>query len=96
MTGILWLTNIETSEPVGVPLSKVLLIEQKRPQDGGAVAIYLDHDREVHVTESLSRVNELMAVASKGCLTSPPDTLDRAKSAALKNGILSPASLASV
>lgn len=60
MTGILWLTNIDTAEPVGVPLSKLLLIEQKRAQDGGAVALYLDHGREVHVSESLPRVNELI------------------------------------
>ncbi len=67
MTGILWLTNIETAEPVGVPLSKLLLIEQKRAQDGGAVALYLDHGREVHVSESLSRVHELI-----GFLTHEP------------------------
>jgi len=60
MTAILWLTNIDTAEPVGVPLSKLLLIEQKRAQDGGAVALYLDHGREIHVSESLSRVNELI------------------------------------
>ena len=64
MTEILWLTNIETAEPVGVPLSKLLLIEQKRAEDGGAVALYLDHGREVHVSESLSRVNELIGVVA--------------------------------
>jgi hypothetical protein len=66
MTGLIWLTNIETAEPVGVPLSKVLLIEQKRPQNGGAVALYLDHGKEVQVSESLASVKERIAAADRG------------------------------
>ena len=64
MTGLIWLTNVETAEMIGVPLSKLLLIEQKRPQDGGAVALYLDHGKEVQVSESLSRVKESIAAAT--------------------------------
>lgn len=60
MARIIWLTNIDTAEPVGVPVEKILLIEQKRPQDGGAVALYLAHDKEVYVSESLPRIAELM------------------------------------
>ena len=63
MTGLIWLTNVETAELVGLPLSKVLLIEQKRPQDGGAVAFYLDHGKEVQVSESMSRVKECISEA---------------------------------
>ncbi|MEO1611371.1 MAG: hypothetical protein AAFU55_03295 [Pseudomonadota bacterium] len=63
MTGLIWLTNVETAETIGVPLSKVLLIEQKRPQDGGAVALYLDHGKEVQVSESLSRIKDFIAAA---------------------------------
>ena len=48
MTGLIWLTNVETAEMIGVPLSKLLLIEQKRPQDGGAVALYLDHGKDFY------------------------------------------------
>ena len=63
MIGFIWLTNVETAEPIGVPPSKLLLIEQKRPQDGGAVAIYLDHGKEVQVSESLARIRERIAAA---------------------------------
>ncbi len=45
MTEMISLTNIDTAEPVGAPVDKIVLIEQKRPQDGGAVAIYLAHDK---------------------------------------------------
>ena len=60
MTEMIWLTNIDTAEPVGAPVDKIVLIEQKRPQDGGAVAIYLAHDKEIYVSESLSRIAELL------------------------------------
>lgn len=60
MTEMIWLTNIETAEPVGAPVDKIVLIEQKRPQDGGAVAIYLAHNKEIYVSESLSRIAELL------------------------------------
>lgn len=60
MNRMIWLTNIETAECVGLPVERILLIEQKRPQDGGAVAIYLDHGKEVHVSESLRRVADLV------------------------------------
>lgn len=64
MTGLIWLTNIETAEPVGLPLSKVLLIEQKRPQDGGAVAFFLEQGKEVQVSESLARIRETIEAAT--------------------------------
>ena len=76
MTGLIWLTNVETAEVVGLPLSKVLLIEQKRPQDGGAVAFYLDHGKEVQVSESMARVRECIADAEAG-----DDPIARAKPA---------------
>jgi hypothetical protein len=60
MPRMIWLTNIDTAEPVGTPVDKIVLIEQKRPQDGGAVAIYLTHDKEIYVSESLSRIAELL------------------------------------
>ncbi|MEM7268184.1 MAG: hypothetical protein AAF401_02910, partial [Pseudomonadota bacterium] len=68
MNDIIWLTNIDTAEPVGLSAAKMVLIEQKRPQDGGAVAIYLDFGKEVHVAESLSRVRELTEGASSDSL----------------------------
>lgn len=66
MTGLIWLTNVDTAEVIGVPLSKVLLIEQKRAQDGGAVALYLDHGKEVQVSESMARVRESIAAIEAG------------------------------
>lgn len=60
MPRMIWLTNIDTAEPVGAPVDKIVLIEQKRPQDGGAVAIYLAHDKEIYVSESLARIAELL------------------------------------
>lgn len=59
MPRLIWLTNIDTAEPVGVPVEKVVLIEQKRPQDGGAVALYLECNREIYVSESRERITEL-------------------------------------
>ena len=58
MTGLIWLTNIETAEPVGLPLSRVLMIEQKQPQEGGTVTFFLDHGKEVQVSESLARIRD--------------------------------------
>jgi len=55
----IWVTNIETSEPVGVRVDQILLVEQKRPADGGAVAIYLAHGKEIHVMESFRAVREM-------------------------------------
>lgn len=64
MTQMIWLTNIDTAEAVGVPVGKILLIEQKRPQDGGAVALYLEHGKEIYVSESLARISELLSAGS--------------------------------
>lgn len=60
MPKMIWLTNIDTAEPVGLPVDKIVLIEQKRAQDGGAVAIYLAHDKEIYVSESLTHVSDLL------------------------------------
>jgi len=59
-TQFIWVTNIDTSEPVGVRIDQVLLFEQKRPEDGGAVAIYLAHGKELHVMESFRAVREMV------------------------------------
>lgn len=65
MARLIWLTNIDTAEPVGIPVEKVVLIEQKRPQDGGAVALYLESDKEIYVSESLERIGELLEQDTK-------------------------------
>ena len=56
----IWVTNIDTSEPVGVRVDQILLLEQKRPEDGGAVAIYLAHAKELHVMESFRAVRQMI------------------------------------
>lgn len=73
LSGFVWLTNIDTSEPVGFPLSKVLLIEQRRAQDGGAVSIVLENGKELMVSESLLRVTKAMSEA-KAVAASPVAT----------------------
>ncbi|MEL7464191.1 MAG: hypothetical protein AAFN79_09000 [Pseudomonadota bacterium] len=72
MNDFIWLTNVETAEPIGFPISKLLLVEQKRPQDGGAVALYLDHGKEVQVSESLARIKERIAAAGADALSDRP------------------------
>lgn len=61
---LIWLTNIETAEQVGICPEKIVLIEQKRPQDGGAVTIYLDFGKEVQVSESIGRIREMIETAA--------------------------------
>jgi hypothetical protein len=52
----IWLTNANTSERVGVRLDHILLLEQKRAEDGGAVALYLAHGKEIRVQESFRAI----------------------------------------
>lgn len=56
----IWVTNIDTSEPVGVRVDQILLVEQKRPEDGGAVAIYLAYGKELYVIESFKAVRDMI------------------------------------
>lgn len=78
MEDFIWLTNIDTAEQVGVPVAKVLLIEQKRAQDGGAVALYLEHGKEVYVSESLTRIREMMADQNVTSLRRAPPMINGA------------------
>ncbi|MEM7057652.1 MAG: hypothetical protein AAF557_08695 [Pseudomonadota bacterium] len=56
MSGVLWLSNIETSEPIGIPINRITLIEQKSAKDGNVVAVFLDTGKELRVIESLATV----------------------------------------
>ncbi|MEM9059605.1 MAG: hypothetical protein AAGD13_04010 [Pseudomonadota bacterium] len=56
MADWLWLTLLETSEPVGIPLIHIALIEQKGPETGNVVTIFLDTGKEIRVIESLAEV----------------------------------------
>lgn len=66
MQGVLWLSSVETSEPVGIPLARIAMIEQKPLQEANVVAIFLDTGHEIRVMEQLEevqrRVNALTVV----------------------------------
>ena len=53
---LLWLTGMETSEPLGIPLARIVLIERKSGKEGHAVALHLDSGKEIRVIESLEDV----------------------------------------
>lgn len=56
MGGVLWLSSVETSEPVGIPMHRIALIEQKSGQEGHVVAVFLDTGKELRVIESLAAI----------------------------------------
>ena len=60
-----WLTSVETSELVGIPVGKVVLIEQKAAREGRAVAIFLDNGKEVRVIEPLRDVRDALERAAR-------------------------------
>lgn len=62
MTGWLWLTSVETSEPIGIPISRISMIERKEAHTGNVVAVFLDTGKEVRVMESLNAVKEMLPV----------------------------------
>ena len=64
MSDWLWLTSVETSEPVGIPVARISMIEQKEPHTGNVVAIFLDTGKEVRVIESLETVRRMLAHTS--------------------------------
>ncbi len=61
MGGILWLSGVETSEPVGIPVARIAMIEQKSAAEGQVVAIFLDTGKEVRVIEALATVRQRLA-----------------------------------
>lgn len=61
MHGVIWLSNVENSEPIGIPLRRIALIEQKSAVDGHVVSVLLDTGQEIRVIESLEAVKARMA-----------------------------------
>ena len=57
---MVWLTALESSEPIGVPVVRIALIEQKMPTEGHAVAIHLDTGKELRVMESLTAIRAML------------------------------------
>lgn len=60
MGGVIWLSNVENSEPVGIPVRRIALIEQKTGAEGDVVAIHLDTGKELRVIEALATVKNRM------------------------------------
>lgn len=58
MSPMIWLTSLETSEPIGIAQHRITTIEQKPLQEANVVAIFLDTGQEVRVIESLSAVRQ--------------------------------------
>ena len=59
---LIQLTILDTSKPVLINVEEVLLIEQKAPQDGGMVYIYMTHGKEFPVAESYEQVARLLNI----------------------------------
>ena len=57
---MIWLTALETSEPLGLNADHIVAIEQKSAKDSHAVGIHLDTGREFLVIENLSDVRALI------------------------------------
>ena len=63
---MIWLTGVETSEPLGIPVSRVTLVERKPARDGHVVAIFLDTGKEIRVMEPLQDVRAALEGGSAG------------------------------
>lgn len=57
---VIWLTALETSEPVGLPLVRIAMIEQKSMKDAQIVAMHLDTGKEVRVMEPLEEIRAMI------------------------------------
>ena len=66
MNGLIWLTRVETEKRVGVPLSRVVMIEHAPQGDGDGVCFLLEQGRRVRVSESLTHVQRAIAAAKAG------------------------------
>ena len=60
VSGWLWVTSVETCEPIGMPISRISMIERKEPNTGNVVAIFLDTGKEIRVIESLEDVRSMI------------------------------------
>lgn len=56
----IWLTHLETSEPVGIPIDKIAMIEQKEPHTGNVIVIFLESGKEIRVVESLTHIRNVL------------------------------------
>lgn len=66
MGAILWLTSVETSEPIGIQAERIAFIERKPISEGNVVAIHLDVGREIRVIETLADVQSALSALNVG------------------------------
>lgn len=57
----LWLTSVETSEPIGIPVARISMIERKEAHTGNVVAVFLDTGKEIRVIESFDVVRGMLS-----------------------------------
>ena len=62
--GFAWFTAIDSAEEVGVPVRRILMVEQKARNEDLIVALHLEGGIQIHVVESLEMVRERIATAS--------------------------------
>ena len=62
--GFAWFTAIDSAEEVGVPVRRILMVEQKARNEDLIVALHLDGGIQIDVVESLEMVRERIATAS--------------------------------
>ena len=60
-----WVTSVETSEPIGLPVARISTIEQKERHTGNVVAIFLDSGKEIRVMESLETIKSMLLTAGQ-------------------------------
>ena len=63
---LIWLTALETSEPVGIVAARIAVIEQKAMKDAQVVALHLDTGKEVRVMEPLDEVRRQLGLCDSG------------------------------
>ena len=62
--GFAWFTAIDSAEEVGVPVRRILMVEQQARNEDLIVALHLEGGIQIHVVESLEMVRERIATAS--------------------------------
>lgn len=61
---IIEVTNAYTGLPVFISTDKIILVEEKRPEDGGYVVIYMQGEKEMPITEELADIRKLIKAAA--------------------------------
>ena len=60
MAKFIKLTNAITFKDLVINRNEILLFEEKPERDGGLVTLYLTHNKEVPVSESLDEITDML------------------------------------